>query len=67
MVASVGILKRHLTADLKRTLKMTSELLLKHLKEYHKGVIKLIHNEIKDEEAKLRRRVDFLDNLGQIY
>ena len=36
-------------------------------KEYHKGVIKLIHNEIKEEEAKLRRRLDFLENLGQIY
>ena len=30
-------------------------------------MIKLIQDEIKEEEAKLRRRIDFLDNLGQIY
>ena len=48
--------------DWKRTLKKTSQLLLKHLKGYHKSVIKLISYKIKGEEAKLRRRVDFLDN-----
>ena len=66
MVASV-VSKQRLTADWKRTLKKASQLLLKHLQGYHKGVIKLIHDEIKEEEAKLRRRVEFLDNLGQIY
>ena len=67
MVASVGGLKWCLTTDCKRTLKKTSQILLKHLKGYHESVIKLIQGEIKEEEAKLRRRIDFLDNLGQIY
>ena len=67
MVASVGGLKRRLTTDWKRTLKKTSQLCLKHLKGYHKSVIKLIQDEIKEEEAKLRRCVDFFDNFGQIY
>ena len=62
MVASVGALKWHLMTDWNRTLRKTSQFLLKHVKEYHKGVIKLIHDEIKEEEAKLRRRFDFLEN-----
>ena len=54
-ITSKCIHKRSLISNLDKTLRKASQLLLKHLKIYHKGVIASIRSEIKEEEDWLRR------------
>ena len=62
-----GIYERSLISNREKTLRKASQLLLKHLKSYHKGVITLIRNEIKEEADRLRRLSDFGVSISYIY
>ena len=61
-----GIYKRNVISNWERTLRRASQLLLKHLKNYHKGVVTSIKTQIK-EQAKLRRQIDCGQTISYIY
>ena len=55
MVTIEGDLRQGLMTKWDRTLRKTSQLLLKHLNTYHRAASAWIEEEIKQEESKLRK------------
>ena len=63
MVSDIGGMKRDLSHDWNKTLRKTSQLLLGHLKSYHRAVILALGDEIRDAEVNLRTHNDFEESL----
>ena len=59
--------RRSLLTRWNKTLRKVSQLLLKHLKHYHRSLVRYFSDEIRKEEARLQGKVDFAERKSIIH
>ena len=67
LVSGELVTRRDLLAKWESTLRKASRLLLKHLERYHKSVLAQLENEIKEEEATVNNRRNFVERTSAIH
>ena len=67
LVAGEPVSRRNLLKKWNNTLRKTSQILLRHLKSYHKSVLVHLKDEIRQEQAILNHRCDYQESLSAIH